>query len=329
MRLATYLPALTNHGLLTNRRAIEAGLAETDIARLLRRGILLRLRRGVYVSAEQWNEADPYRGRPLLRIRAAHLVLQVPHVFSHDSASIIHGMGAPDPRTSLVHVTRERVHGSRLVAGVKHHGAPYHPDQAQLVDGLPVLDPARTAVDMVREHGVRGGLAVCDQALRRGVSRQRLRRTAAVMRSWPGKRAIDVALTSADPGAESWLESLGRQLVLELGIGRPETQFGLTDGRREVWCDLRVGRHVIEVDGSLKYDGSTGTAPADAVWREKVRQDFITGFKLGMSRLTHADLYHGWEDAKRRVLREYLDTVSRFGTDISDVTPYIIKGRAR
>ena len=34
----------------------------------------------------------------------------------------------------------------------------------------------------------------------------------------------------ADPGAESWLESEGRVLVTGLGIGRPQTQFGLTDG---------------------------------------------------------------------------------------------------
>ena len=27
----------------------------------------------------------------------------------------------------------------------------------------------------------------------------------------------------------------------------------LTDGRRTVWCDLRVGRHVVDLDGHLKY----------------------------------------------------------------------------
>ena len=36
-----------------------------------------------------------------------------------------------------------------------------------LVDGLRVLDPARTALDMTREHGLSAGVASCDRALRK------------------------------------------------------------------------------------------------------------------------------------------------------------------
>lgn len=71
------------------------------------------------------------------------------------------------------------------------------------------------------------------------------------------------AIALADPGAESWLESEGRLLVIGLGIGRPQTQFGLTAEGRTGWCDLRVGRQVFEVDGALKYDEDnlTGLSP--------------------------------------------------------------------
>lgn len=321
----TYAPAVANRGLLTNRQALAAGLSAEDIARLVRHGTLVRVRRGIYVSAEQWEEADPFRERPLLRIRAAHLALQVPHVFSHDSAAIALGLGAPDPRTSLVHITRERVHGGRRISGIQHHGAPFHPDQVVWVDGLPVLDAARTALDMVREHGLRGGLPVCDRVLHAGVPRPRLVLAAEAMRSWPHRRTIGEALRLADGGAESWLESLGRLLVLETGIGIPETQFGLSDGTMTVRCDFRVGRHVFEVDGRVKYgEGNvTGLTTQEVLWREKQRQDFITGFKLGISRLTQHDLYAGWEAGKRRVLREYAETVRRYGTDIADLAAYV------
>jgi hypothetical protein len=146
---------------------------------------------------------------------------------------------------------------------------------------------------------------------------------------WPESKVIDAAIAMADPGAESWLESEGRVLVTSLEIGRPETQFGLTDGGRTVWCDLRVGRHVFEVDGHLKYAAATARDgdPDAALRKEKERQDFITGFKLGVSRITAADCRAGQAAARKRLLREYADTCARFGTDIVDLAPYIVRRR--
>ena len=97
----------------------------------------------------------------------------------------------------------------------------------------------------------------------------------------------------ADALAESYLESLVRDFVLELGIGRPELQFGLTDGRRTAFADLRVRRHLFEADGMLKYaeDNPSGKDPAVVLAEEKERHDFLTGFKLGASRVTYLDLF--------------------------------------
>ena len=153
------------------------------------------------------------------------------------------------------------------------------------VDGFLVTHPARTALDMARLHGVWPGMAACDAALRQGVTRADLERAAELMRGWPHKRRIDRAIELADPGAESYLESLARGLVIELGVGTPQTQFGITDGNREAWCDLRLGRHLFEADGLLKYDED----PQGALREEKARQDFLSGFKLGASRITAYD----------------------------------------
>ena len=327
MDLTTYLPAVTQRGLLTWQQAVAAGLDPREIADLVAAGHWIRIRKGVYADRASWDGLDPFTEQPVLRIHAAALVLRVPHVFSHDSAAILLGMGCPDARTALVHVTRPDVLGGRIRAGIKHHGAAYDAAEVVVVDGLRLLNPARTALDIAREHGRDSGMAACDKALRGGVTRTQLGGVLARMHHWPGVRAARAAVDLADAGAESWTESLARGLVVDLGIGRPETQFGLSDGGRTVWCDLRVGRHVFEVDGRVKYADADGRPGADTLWEEKKRQDFITGFKLGVSRLTFPDLHSNRRAAKARILREYLDTTARFGTDIADLAPYVVRGR--
>jgi len=313
------------HGLITRGQLREAGVDDRQVRQLLKRGVVLTVRRGVYVERDRWESLEPYRERPVLRIRAARLTLGGDYVHSHDSSSILLRMGAPDPTRALVHVTRKKVHGDAVRAGVKHHLAPYQPAQVILIDGLPVLDRARTALDMAREHGLVAGVACCDAALRAGVSRAELDEARARMWCWPHSTVMDEAIELADAGAESWLESAARVLVSGLGIGRAETQFGLSDGHRTV-CDLRVGRHVFEADGALKYDDDnpSGRPPRQVLEEEKQRQDFVSGFKLGVSRITAHDCHAGRQAAEARLLREFRDTCERFGTDITDLEPYVV-----
>jgi hypothetical protein len=65
----------------------------------------------------------------------------------------------------------------------------------------------------------------------------------------------------------------------------------------------------------------------EVAWAQKERQDFITGFKLGVSRVTYRDLGPGRAQAVARLRREYDDTVARFGTDIRDLAPYVVARR--
>lgn len=318
----------SQHGLITFAQLAEKGVTPLDLRRLLKAGVLTRLRRGVYADAELWHAMNIYTEQPVLRVRAASLTLQSdPYVFSHDSSAIALEMGAPRPQTSLVHITRPNVHGDEVRAGVKHHLAPYLEDDVIEIDGLRVLGHARTALDMAREHGRVAGLAACDAALRHGCSRADLEGVLSRMWCWPRSRTMRYCIEMADEGAESYLESQGRDLVLELGIGRPETQFGLSDGQRRVICDLRVGRHIFELDGELKYDedNPSGEAPRVVLLKEKLRQDFITGFKLGTSRINAYDCGAGRDQAVRRLAREFNDTCERFGTSIDDLAPFIIE----
>lgn len=322
MDLTNYLPAVRQHGLITWQQAVAAGLEPRLVAALVESGVWHRVRKGVYVDRAQWDGLEEFRERPLLRIHAAHLVLGVPHVFSHDSAALLLGLGCPDGRTALVHVTRPDVRGGRIRAGIKHHGGPYDDSDVVVVDGLPVLGLTRTALDVAREHGPDHGLAACDAALRRGGTPGEFDSFLAAMHHWPGIRSARTAAALADPGSESWLESRGRWFVHELGIGRPQTQFGLRFGGHEAWGDIRVGRHIFEIDGFGKYP--TGDAGIKALRKEKERRDFLSGFKLGATHLTQVDLGSGRLAARRRALREFEDTCRRFGTDIGDLAPYVL-----
>ncbi|PVG82860.1 hypothetical protein DDE18_10920 [Nocardioides gansuensis] len=331
-----YLPVraqlASQHGLLTYAQAHRAGLTNSDLRRLLKAKRLVPVRWGVYADAEAWDALDEFRGRPMLRIRATALTLRSSaYVFSHDSAAIPQEMGAPDPRTAHVHVTRPKVHGDAVRAGVKHHRAPFIEAEVVEKDDLRMLGMARTALDMAREHGRAAGLAACDAALRAGVPRAALVECFERMGCWPESRVIRWCIENADDGAQTYLESQTREFVLELGIGTPQTQFGLHADGRTVWCDIRVHRHIFEPDGHLKYlpGNPSGLDPDAVLWEEKKRQDFVSGFKLGVSRITAFDMGAGREAAIRRVGREYADTCRRFGTDISDLALYIVTRQRR
>ena len=110
-------------------------------------------------------------------------------------------------------MTRRGVSGGRLEHGVKHHLAPYQSDQVVVVEGVPVLDAARTAVDMAREHGYVHGTVACDAARQLGVRLSELWEAVAPMTCWPEVTVVRASIQDSDPGAESVGETLGRMLL--------------------------------------------------------------------------------------------------------------------
>jgi predicted transcriptional regulator of viral defense system len=302
-------------GLITVHAAFKAGLNERDIQRLVAHKIWTPVRRGAYVETDHWNELDQYRSRPQLIARAAHLMMTESHHLSHDSAALELGIPLLDP-PKWVHITRPGVGGSRHRHGVKHHGAVYQDFQETEIEGIPVLDRARTAVDLAREHGFPAGVAACDAVLRAGATRDDLRRALVPMRSWRGVRAAKTAVAFADPRAESLAESLARILVAELGIGPIWPQFPVrlpSGGTR--WIDLVVGCHAFEFDGKVKYvDDKMQPLSGDALWEEKKRQLEIARLNMGDSRIIWADFFGARRNqALRRLASEYAATERRFG----------------
>lgn len=315
--------ASTQGGLITRPQAIAAGYGHGEIRRLTGSGGPWSVvRRGVYAETEVWDAAD--RETALrLRDRAAHLLMTSPHLMSHDSAARAWGLPHLRAREPLVHVTRFGVTGSRTHEGVKHHLTRLGLLRAEMLDGLRATGLARTVLDLAREHGFAQGVVACDAALQRGMTLDALEAELALMSYWPGVTQARAALELADGGAESPGESLTRLLLLELGLGEPETQFPVRVGHQVVWVDLRIGCHLIEFDGYVKLltaqEGGVATKPASEVlWAERQRQLSICSEGLGMSRVSWADLFGARrEETKRRIEAENAVTQARFG----DVLP--------
>jgi hypothetical protein len=311
-------------GLATTARLRVAGVSDERIAGLCRAGELVVVRRGVYTSAALWASWDPYVARPLARIRAADLTLRSAHVFSHDSAAILHGVPLLRPDGADVHVSRLDLRGRRSRHGIHHHGARYRPDQVEVVRGLATLDPARTVVDVAREHGYRAGLVAADGALQLGVTRRELWAAAEAMAGWPYSLTVNAAVADSDGGAESPGETLARELILECGLGGAvETQFPVQTVSGTVWADLRIGRHLVEFDGREKFrsrlDGGLREVDLEQlIWDERRRQHEMCAEGFGMTRFVYADY---WGDRRERAIerltRENAVTVARFGTALT------------
>jgi hypothetical protein len=250
--------------------------------------------------------------------------MATPHLMSHDSAARALGLPMLRPEQELVHITRYGVGGTRTEHGVKHHMTQLGLLNTRVLDGMRVTGMARTAVDLAREHGWACGTVACDGALERGVEVADLEAELVSMWCWPEVTQARAAVSHARPGAETPGETLLRLLVVELDIGEPETQFPVRIGEGVAWTDLRVGCHVFEFDGRVKYRrpdaGGVANKPVeDVLWDERTRERLVCAEGLGMSRVIWDELMgHQREHTKARLRAEYDVTVQRFGTVLPD-----------
>ena len=311
-------------GVFTRAQAMDAGYRAPELRGLTAvGGAWVVVRRGVYAERSTWDALDRYAGPPLARAWAAHLTIGVEHVMSHDSAAHAWGLPVVLARCDLVHITRPEVWGSRTEHGVKHHLALELPRVAN-AGGLPVTDLARTAMDLAREHGHACGTAAADRAMRWGVIPEDFRDVIDAMTSWPGVTQCRRAALAADPGADTPGETLARLMLRELGLGRAVTQFPVPVRGGVAWCDLRVGRHIVEFDGRRKYramadGGDADRSAGEVVWEEKIRERDITAHGLGLSRVFWDDCLGAARRATMKRLKEEHDaTVRRFGATLPD-----------
>lgn len=288
------------HGIFVRRQAIAAGISPRDFDALVRRksSPWVRLRHGVYADRSQWLALEPAE-RVRRLDRAALLVCDDGTVLSHTSAARQWRLPLYGTDDDCIHVTRTRDHDRQLSsidAGIHHHCARISDWEIAARDGLRLTSRGRTALDIGAQYGYLPGLVAADAALRRGVSPDDLRRHLAVRDADPSFPLLSRIVAMADPGAETPLETLGRDVVYRAGFTDVVTQFKVYLPGGVVFTDLysKKFHHIFECDGRIKYRDQLGLngqplRSDDVVWLEKLREDALRGEGFGFSHLIWSD----------------------------------------
>jgi hypothetical protein len=276
---------------LTRGQALECGMSDAELRRVVRRGSWTPSGRGTLAVVPTRRPDDDYAGdRRAHAVLATAAVLRRPaHTIGGASAAILHGLPtfAVPARPQLL-TERPVATGRRQVVDVRR--ARLSSDDRDTWFGAPVTEITATIVELAR-HDPRSGLMAADAALHeRLVSvsdlRDRIDRAAARR----GIRRAREVLGLACELIESPLESLTHLALHDSGFPPPKPQVWLRggDGKRYrvdfFWPALGF---ILEADGRRKYRD-------DALWREKNRDVALTRAGYQVARVRWADVVENW-----------------------------------
>lgn len=285
-------------GLIRRSAVIAAEGSDRRLTAALRRNEIIRMAPGSFlpsdkVTADARGRAEHYRARSIAVATGERRNGDDP--LSHDSAAALHGLPTLRPDRSRVHFTSARQAGGRIGRLTHLHSAPLPESAVVEIDGLRVTGLARTACDIAGRSDFAGALTVFDSALRLGVSREELIETLDGHRRRGGFQARR-ALKHAVAGSASVGESWSRAQIIEAGLPIPEVQVEFTDDRGRMIVDFGWPNGLVgEFDGIDKYVRylREGESIADAVIREKIREDRLVDLDLRVIRWIWADLVSG------------------------------------
>jgi very-short-patch-repair endonuclease len=280
-------------GCLTAERVRSFGLTEGEVRTLVRRGLLVRVRRGVLAIPGEPLEVVGAQTPDQQRAVVASLLAHGDSVASHESAARAWGLPllGQAARTGTT-VTRPG-ELARTPAGASDDRVltselpPGH--VVRLRPWLPMTSPARTVADLARTRGPEDGLVAADAALATGLlSREQYSGVLEDCAQFPGiGRALTVAGEMSGL-AESPLESLSRHRLRGFSLPEPELQVEVRrpDGTLVARVDFLFGGRVVgEADGRGKYRSA-----AD-LWAEKRREDELRALGYAVVRWSWDDMW--------------------------------------
>ncbi|MBX7433081.1 hypothetical protein JDV09_13320 [Mycobacterium sp. Y57] len=166
------------------------------------------------------------------------------------SAAALHGSAWVDAGAAV-----ELIHGNRhRLSGLRVFGDRLQDDEWQVIDGVPVTTPARTALDLGCRHPRVEATAAVDALVR--ATGLDLAEPRSLVARYPGRRGIAKAwqvLESADGGAQSPKETYVRLLLTDSGLPRPQTQIPVLGDTCSVVAYLDMGWPDLMV--AVEYDG--------------------------------------------------------------------------
>ena len=291
-------------GVILRREAIAMGLNDRAIARLVADGVWHKVRRGAYVDKSLWDELHPLDRHRVLA-RAVLRTAECPAVLSHISAAIEHGAEVWDIDLSVVHITRLDGRAGRREAGVEQHRGILAENEARLVDGVMVVSPARSIVEVSTRCNVEHTLVVANSLLHRGETTLDLVAAEAIKSDrWPNSLATRIVVKLADRRVESVGESRTAHVLWSQRLPWFEPQYEILDesGRVIARVDFAApGLGVfLEFDGRIKYQGLAGRSLEEALLEERRREALICSLTGWVCvRITWADLGHPERLARR------------------------------
>lgn len=278
---------------ISTRTWIDEGRTRAQLRTDLAKGRLVRLRRGVFMEADEPDAVELHRRQ----ISAAAATLGPETVFGHESAAVLHHLPLLAGRLREVVVLRTGGGHGAITPTLHARRAELGDSQLTVVDGYPTTTLERTTSDLVRRLTFPEAVMLADAALRMGVSRDAVGEATARGR---GCRMAARALGFADPLAESAGESLSRVRMHQAGLPMPELQHKVYDctgvlvARLDFWWE--EFNLAGEFDGMIKYGRllRPGQSVESVVAAEKRREQRVLDLTGGrMIRWTWPELWDG------------------------------------
>lgn len=277
-------------GLLTVAAARNAGVSDQRLQRLCRARMLERLAHGVYASSEHIDLSEPWRAFAL-RSRAT-VIAAGPGTYAAGWSAVAL-LGLPTiskPPDQPQVITPHRAHsGEPGRSDTKRIYLP--PEHRREIDGVGVVAPHRTVIDLSRTAPRADALVLADAALRSGIHRDRLHDVIATQEHWPGVSRAKWVAEHADPYAETPIESLGRLACIEFDLPVPLSNVWITVGDKHYRPDHLLDDIwlAFEGDGSGKYDNRLNAGRVIAAQREREWHLRSAGLEIGR---------YGWDEAR-------------------------------
>lgn len=294
--------------LRSRAQLLASGISERQLRTDVQAGSLIRLHRGHYVSAEQWNELW-WEGQHLLRVLAVHAASPSEGpVFTHVSAAALWGLPMYRMGERPVQVLVDGRRHSRTVAGVIRRDMRVAEDDIVEVEGIRVTSLLRTVLDVARTATFAMAVGCADAALRRvavdgyvvDAGAEQQWRSDALELAAPGLRGVRQArrvIEFADGRAQLPGESVSRVHLRTLGFSRYDLQVPVTGSTGEqYWLDFAFPRSRTfgEFDGEGKYTDPNQRIADSAhqvVMDEKRREDDVRGVTgWGFARWGHSHI---------------------------------------
>jgi Transcriptional regulator, AbiEi antitoxin len=294
-------------GLFSTAEALAAGYDAGEIRALCRRGLWVRLRRGVLTTAESLAAQQAAGRRFDVDCLAVLLSVDRPSALvSHSSAARLWELPVPTAADTIIRLTDPQQW--RRGDGYLMTCAPVFPGQRWRAGPVRLTSVARTLIDCAREWPLEDAVVAMDAALlaNRMVPAD-LAAAVNAVRRWRGAGRAARAVNLADGRAESPLETRGRLRLIGAGLAPDNLQVEIrVDGRLVAVADAwyEEAAVAIEFDGRIKYtDPWRGRSPERVLWEEKQREDEVRALDIGVARIVDADVYSRWPATEAQVRR--------------------------